>query len=135
MNRILFHRNTNPFSARIARNSAQSSRAEFNWRVSGVIGAVILAVVVAFFGAAKTSHASRTVISGVDCLVEPSMVVELGAAVPGQLAQVNFDRSDYVSSGTVMASLESSVESTVLEIARKSVRSMAIAPCGAMKNC
>ncbi len=70
-------------------------------------------------GFGQIGHANRVALSDVDCLVEPSMVVELGAAVPGQLAEVTFDRSDYVSVGTIMGQLESSVETTVVQIAEQ----------------
>ena len=52
-----------------------------------------------------------------DCVVEPSTVVELGSAVPGLLAETYFDRSDFVEAGTVMARLESGVERVSLAIA------------------
>lgn len=60
--------------------------------------------------------AGREVLSDLDCVVEPSAVVQLGAAVPGQLASISFDRSDFVSAGDVMATLESRVEEANLAI-------------------
>ena len=64
-------------------------------------------------------NAGRVVVSDLDCIVEPSAIVDLGAATPGQLAQTYFDRSDYVSVGTVMARLESGLEEATLEIAEE----------------
>ena len=80
-----------------------------------------LALVVGLTGLSvgQISHANRVALNDVECLVEPSMVVELGAAVPGQLAEVMFDRSDFVSAGAVMGKLESSVEETVVQIAEQ----------------
>ena len=93
------------------------------WKDSRPYGfsAGILALIVGLtgLGVGQTGHANRVALSDVDCLVEPSMVVELGAAVPGQLAEVTYDRSDYVAAGTVMGMLESSVESTVVQIAEQ----------------
>jgi len=65
----------------------------------------------------QQGHANRVALSDVDCLIEPSMVVELGTAVPGLLDEVVFDRNDFVKRGAVMAKLESSVEVTLVEIA------------------
>ena len=55
---------------------------------------------------------------GFHCVITPSQTVELGSPVPGQLQEVLVDRSDAVSAGQIVASLESSVESANLEIAR-----------------
>lgn len=63
--------------------------------------------------------ASREVVSDLDCIVEPSAIVDLGTAVPGLLAQTYFDRSDYVSKGAIMARLESGLEEASLAIAEE----------------
>ncbi len=60
--------------------------------------------------------ASREVVSDLDCIVEPSAIVDLGTSVPGLLAKTYFDRSDYVSQGMVMARLESGIEEASLAI-------------------
>ncbi len=64
-----------------------------------------------------SGNASLEVLSDMDCVIEPSLTVELGSAVPGLLAQTHYDRGDYVSAGTVVAQLESSVERVSLAIA------------------
>ncbi len=72
------------------------------------------------FGLIKTPLiAGSTVLSDMDCVVEPSVVVKLGTAVPGVLAVTRYDRSDYVSKGDVLASLDSSVERASLAIAEE----------------
>lgn len=70
-------------------------------------------------GLVPPSKASLEVLSDMDCVVEPSASIELGSAVPGLLAHSYFDRSDYVSAGTVMAELESNVERVSLSIAEQ----------------
>lgn len=70
-------------------------------------------------GLMPQSVASLEVLSDMDCLIEPSATVDLGSAVPGLIAQSHFDRSDFVSKGTVMAELESDVERVALEVARQ----------------
>jgi len=84
-------------------------------RISVSTLAVCVSLGVIAFGG--NSQAQSSNLTNIDCLVEPSLVVELGSAVPGLLADAGYDRSDFVSAGTVMATLESSVEAAVLEIA------------------
>ncbi|MBT8429115.1 MAG: efflux RND transporter periplasmic adaptor subunit [Gammaproteobacteria bacterium] len=53
-----------------------------------------------------------------DCVINPSVVADLGSGVPGILSKVQVDRSDFVKAGDVIAELESSVESAALDLAR-----------------
>lgn len=85
--------------------------------VCGAIG--ISAVILPLIG---TSIAGREVLSDMDCVVEPSALVDIGSAVPGLLSETLFDRSDYVSKGNVLAHLESEVERVSLSIAREVAR-------------
>ena len=55
---------------------------------------------------------------GFHCVITPSQTVELGSPVPGQLHEVLVDRSDTVTAGQVVASLDSRLETAGLEIAR-----------------
>ncbi len=52
-----------------------------------------------------------------DCVITPSRSVDLGTPVPGQIHQVLVDRSDAVSAGQVVASLDSRLEEANLAIA------------------
>lgn len=52
-----------------------------------------------------------------DCIVQPSEVVELGTGVSGILEELNVDRNAFVSQGDVLARLESSVERATLDLA------------------
>lgn len=56
--------------------------------------------------------------AGFDCVITPSQSVELGSPVPGQLHEVNVDRSDRVVRDQVVASLDSRLEQANLAIAR-----------------
>jgi len=85
------------------------------WCQTAVAAAIITAGVLV----SLPSIAAREVVSDLDCIVEPSAIVELGAATPGQLAVTYFDRSDYVSEGVVMARLESGLEEATLAIAEE----------------
>ncbi len=53
-----------------------------------------------------------------DCIVEPSVVVELGAATPGVLARITADRADVVQAGQLVAELESEVERAAMTLAQ-----------------
>lgn len=59
----------------------------------------------------------ETVLSDMDCVVEPSLVVNLGSAVPGLIQDTYFDVGDYVSAGARVAQLEDAVERLSLSIA------------------
>lgn len=87
---------------------------------AGFLLVVLCTVSVIFlFMLVRPLNAGREVLSDLDCVVEPSDVVMLGAAVPGQLSSTSFDRSDFVSAGEVMATLESSVEKATLAISEE----------------
>ena len=53
-----------------------------------------------------------------DCLILPSREIELGATVPGLLAEVTVDRGDRVVVGQVVAQLRSDVQEASLALAR-----------------
>jgi len=53
-----------------------------------------------------------------DCVINPSVVADLGSSVPGVISTVRVDRSDLIQQGQVVAELESSVEVLAAELAR-----------------
>lgn len=67
----------------------------------------------------ESANASREVLSDIDCVVQPGQIAALGSAVPGVLSAVNVNRSDFVSAGTVLATLESDVETASLQLANR----------------
>ena len=71
----------------------------------------------------QASDASRGLLSDMDCVVQPSAIVDLGSAVPGLLAKTSYDRGDFVQAGTAMARLESGVEEVALAIAKTAAMS------------
>lgn len=52
-----------------------------------------------------------------DCVINPSEVVDLGTAVAGKVVRIHADRSDRVSQAQVLVELESSVEQAALALA------------------
>ncbi len=53
-----------------------------------------------------------------DCVIEPSEIVDVGAAVPGVLESVKVDWGDMVKRGQLLAQLEAGVERAQAELAR-----------------
>jgi RND family efflux transporter MFP subunit len=53
-----------------------------------------------------------------DCLVQPSRVVEIGSPMTGLIEVVHVDRGDRVEAGQVVVELEASVERAAVDVAR-----------------
>ncbi|PID59955.1 MAG: efflux transporter periplasmic adaptor subunit [Gammaproteobacteria bacterium] len=71
------------------------------------------------------SEASAEILADLDCVVEPSEVVNVGSAVPGLLADAFFERGDAVAAGDILGRLESNVERATLDIAREAANGLA----------
>jgi len=97
----------------------------FNRMRNGFLPFIFCASTIVASTLAQPLNAGREVLSGLDCVVEPSAVLLLGAAVPGQLSAISFDRSDFVSAGELMATLESRVEKATLAISEEVARNSA----------
>lgn len=95
----------------------------FSTRAALTVAVLLTVPGVLLTGLGKQGNASSEILSNMDCVIEPSRVVELGSAVPGLLAESFYDRSDFVSEGTLMARLESEVERITLAIASESSNS------------
>jgi RND family efflux transporter MFP subunit len=57
----------------------------------------------------------------IDCLIEPNMVIELSSPVSGVLDTIAVDRSDAVTEGQVVATLQSDVEEVKLRASRETL--------------
>ncbi|MEE9334135.1 MAG: efflux RND transporter periplasmic adaptor subunit [Granulosicoccaceae bacterium] len=97
------------------KNSLGHARPPYSWQRKTLVAVLVSATVLV----SPALIAAEEVVSDLDCIVEPSAIVDLGATTPGLLAQTYFDRSDYVSVGTVMARLESGLEEATLAIAEE----------------
>lgn len=53
-----------------------------------------------------------------DCVIEPSDIVDVGSAAPGVIEELGADRSDVIKKGAVIARLESGVERATLTLSR-----------------
>lgn len=56
--------------------------------------------------------------TSLDCFVEPAMMIELSSSVDGVVRSISVDKSDRVTRGQVVATLESSVEEANVALAR-----------------
>ncbi|SFF87357.1 RND family efflux transporter, MFP subunit [Neptunomonas qingdaonensis] len=64
------------------------------------------------------SHMPANTLEPLDCVINPSIVADLGSSIPGVLSTVLVDRSDFIKSGEIVATLESGVNTAALELAR-----------------
>ncbi len=65
-----------------------------------------------------SAHAQEQTRLGLDCLLQPHMIVNVGTPVPGVLASVNADRGDVVKRGSVLARIDSRSEKAAVETAK-----------------
>ena len=77
---------------------------------------------VSMLSAVSQVHAE---LGSLDCIVEPSDIVETGVAQAGIISAVNFDRSDVVAEGAIIATLESGVEHASVKRAELNAKSTA----------
>lgn len=52
-----------------------------------------------------------------DCIVEPSEVVELGTSVPGIIKEMHKEKNEFVTEGEIVAQLDARLETATLELA------------------
>ncbi|MGL4474153.1 MAG: hypothetical protein ACRCT7_06800, partial [Shewanella sp.] len=80
---------------------------------------MLLAFVASKTNAAEDpSRAPADNLAPLDCVINPSVVADLGSSVPGVLRAVMVDRSDFIQSGDIVAQLESGVDNASLQLAR-----------------
>jgi membrane fusion protein (multidrug efflux system) len=71
--------------------------------------------------AAPASRASARASGALECLIEPSLVVNVGSSVDGVLEQVLVDRGATVRKGQVVARLQSGVEAAAVKLSEARV--------------
>lgn len=62
-------------------------------------------------------YAEESAVAPMDCVINPSMLVDLGSGEDGVLNVIHVDRSDLVHKGDVIAVLDSGVEQAALDLA------------------
>ena len=83
----------------------------------GTLAAVIAGTFV--LPGVEQADAATGELSGFECVVQPSIVADLGVAVPGIIEVLHYDRADYVAAGTVLAELDSDLERASLALAER----------------
>ena len=66
---------------------------------------------------AQASNQADGLLPQMDCIVEPSEIVELGSSVPGVLNETYVERNDFITEGDIVAELDSRVERATLDLA------------------
>jgi len=69
-------------------------------------------------GELPTENTGEKAIPDLDCIIEPSEVVDVGSAVPGVIESILAQRTDFVKKGGIVAELESSVERATLQLTK-----------------
>jgi RND family efflux transporter MFP subunit len=84
-----------------------------NKRIKTVLSLVLIAVVLMVSAALAVAETVEY-----DGLIEPYMVIDIGAPVEGVVAKVTVDRSSVIKAGEILVKMESSVEQAELEKAK-----------------
>lgn len=78
-----------------------------------------IAFIIATLAAAAVGASDDTDAQDVlDCVINPSVVADLGSGSPGIISAVHVDRGDAIRSGDLLAELDSGVEQAAMELAR-----------------
>jgi RND family efflux transporter MFP subunit len=64
------------------------------------------------------NESNNDMLSELDCIIEPSVIADVGSAVRGVVEQIYSQRSDLVKKGDIIIQMESSVEKASLALAR-----------------
>lgn len=87
-------------------------------RTACLVAGTLTASIALLITPAIQADLTKELVSELDCVVQPSIVADLGVAVPGVIDKIHFDRADYVSKGTLLAELDSELELASLALAR-----------------
>lgn len=63
--------------------------------------------------------AARSPLQGMDCMIQPSLVVQVGSPSAGVIERIDVERGDVVKRGQVLATLGAQVERAALAVARE----------------
>ncbi len=77
---------------------------------------LIAAALCAPLAVAQTAAPAR---AGLDCMVQPHQIVQVGSAAPGVIDKILVDRGDFVQAGQVLVQLQAGVERASLAVARE----------------
>jgi RND family efflux transporter MFP subunit len=81
---------------------------------------IALAIALPFaFAAAAQAQTASAAPRGLDCMIQPHQIVQIGSAAPGVIERVLVERGDIVSKGQVLVQLQAGVERAALAVARE----------------
>ena len=77
------------------------------------------AIVFALFVAFARDAAAQSAATGLDCMIQPHQVVQVGSPAPGVIDKVLVDRGDIVAKGQAIVQFQATVERAALAVARE----------------
>ena len=89
------------------------------YRISLVLSLLALPAQTLLAASDPVTESTPADIPRLDCVIEPSDIVDIGSAVPGVVERLDSDRNDLIEKGAMLAQLESSVERATLELSRE----------------
>jgi RND family efflux transporter MFP subunit len=78
----------------------------------------ITVCVLSLVGTAASAQATSAT-RGLDCMIQPHQIVQVGSAAPGVIDRIMVDRGDFVTRGQTLVQLQNSVERAALAVARE----------------
>ena len=82
-----------------------------------ISGILVLLTWIIFMPVSYSGDSVKT-LDELDCVIEPSEVVDISSSIRGIMYEVEVKRGDWVEEGQVLARLESSVETATVELAK-----------------
>jgi RND family efflux transporter MFP subunit len=70
-------------------------------------------------GAAAHAQTSPPAARGLDCMIQPHQIVQIGSAAPGVIERILVERGDIVAKGQTLVQLQAGVERAALAVARE----------------
>ena len=89
----------------------------FSWKQPMKITLTLLAALTG--SAALAQNSSANAARGLDCMIQPHQIVQVGSAAAGVIDNILVDRGDLVTRGQVIVQLQSGVERAALAVARE----------------
>ncbi len=84
---------------------------------SGIAALLLIPLTVNAQSTPQAEIPTAAILPAMDCIVEPSQMVEISAGVSGIIDKIHFDKNDFVTEKDIVAELDSRVELATLELA------------------
>jgi RND family efflux transporter MFP subunit len=80
---------------------------------------IALAIALALGSVAALAQTTNPAARGLDCMIQPHQIVQVGSAAPGVIERILVERGDMVAKGQVLVQLQAGVERAQLAVARE----------------